>query len=185
MDRNTLLFIVLTAAVLIAASVSLFGAPLWSEYVETLSGARTSFYGIGVWGSASASQLALKLGASTTIAGALQLAAIVAAAAASILLARRIDFRTAAGATLILSLAAAPSAWTYDWAMLAIGLAVISRAHPRWPIGVQALALFAWGAPYLMLMRVSAIAAPLSLLALAIAVAFWLLRMDRPPDHAR
>ena len=93
--------------------------------------------------------------------------------------------RTAAGATLILSLAAAPSAWTYDWAMLAIGLAVISRAHPRWPIGVQALALFAWGAPYLMLMRVSAIAAPLSLLALAIAVAFWLLRMDRPPDHAR
>jgi hypothetical protein len=64
--------------------------------------------------------------------------------------------------------------------MLAIGLAIISRAHRVWPIYVQALALFAMAAPYLMLFRVSAIAAPLSLLALAIAVAHWLIGETKP-----
>jgi hypothetical protein len=170
---------------MILLSAPAFGVETWRAYFDSLSGTPASYYGVGIYGAASASQLALKLGASAPIAGAFQIAAIISAAAASIILARRIDFRTAAGATLILSLAAAPSAWTYDWAMLAIGLAVISRAHPRWPVGVQALALFALGAPYLMLMRASAIAAPLSLLALAIAVAVWLLRTSRNPGVAQ
>jgi hypothetical protein len=170
----------LTGLLMVALSLPAFGIDTWRAYFESLSGAPAAYYGIGIYGASSASQLALKLGATATLAGAAQLVVILSAIAASIVLARRADFQTAAGATLIFSLAAAPSAWTYDWAMLAIGLAIISRAHRVWPIYVQALALFAMAAPYLMLFRVSAIAAPLSLLALAIAVAHWLIGETKP-----
>ena len=121
----------------------------------------------------SAGQLATKLGAWPALATAAQFLCIAIAAFGVFSGARKLDYKTAAGFTLLLSLAASPSIWAHDWPLAAAALAVIAAARPHWPPAIQAMALVFWVTPFIPLFGLSTIAAPIIVLVFVAAVSLW------------
>lgn len=164
-----------TSLLLVALSILVFGASSWSAYFASLTRDQAPFFAIAQPATASVGQLAIKLGVAPTIAVFAQFVAILAAAALVSISGKKADYRVAAGLTVILSLAAAPSSWTYDWPILAAGLAMIAAARGAWPWPLQALALAAWVAPFAHFFAISTLAAPMLLLALSAAMSVLIL----------
>lgn len=164
-----------TTLALFAISTVAFGAEIWRAYFASFETVRETYVLLPHPGTASLGQLATKLGASPPVATAAQFLCIAVAAVGVYAGARKLDYKTAAGFALLLSLAASPSIWAHDWPLAAAALAVIARARGAWPPPVQAAALALWVTPVIPLFGFSAIAAPIILFAFCVIAAVWLL----------
>lgn len=172
-----------TAAGLVAASMLAFGVDVWRAYFASSGGAELTYFGLKHPATVSIGQAAAKLGASPAHASAIQLAGIAIAAVIVVRAARKLDYKRAVGLTLLLALAASPSAWPHDWPLLAASLAVIGSARAQWPAAVQAMALVAWVTPLISLFDLSRSAPTIILYAFTGAMCVWLLRAV-PPQTA-
>lgn len=168
-----------TAVALVLLSVAVFGVAAWTAYFESIPRDQAAFFALPQPATASIGQLAVKLGAAPVVAIGAQLVALGVAAATTFMAARALDYRLAAGLVALLSLAAAPSSWTYDWPIVAAGLVMIAAARTPWPAPVQGIALLAWVAPFAHLFAANGLVAPLALLALSAAFVAWSLAPAR------
>lgn len=134
----------ITALVLAAMSVALFGTESWSAFFASLEGSHAGLAMRPQPGGVSAAQLAIKLGGGGAAAIAAEFGAIVVSAACVALAASRLSRSGLVAVTLYASLAASPSAWIYDWALVAAALAFYAAAAPKWGVGFQIAALLLW-----------------------------------------
>jgi hypothetical protein len=168
-----------TGVALAIMSFFVFGASTWKAFFDSIGETYAPFAALKHPATVSAGQLFLKLGATPLVASITQALTIGLGVAVTFIVAKRLDPRSAIALTLILSVAVAPSAWTYDWPLVAAGLLLMANAQPNWPIAIQVIALFAWAAPAIAKLGVSNVMAPVSLFALAITMTLWLMRMTR------
>lgn len=162
---------------LVAISVAIFGADSWVSFFNALSSVHAPFSRQVLEGTVTFSQTAAKLGGGEAARAASQTLGALACAVVVWFGARRLARIDAIALTLLASLAAAPSAWIYDWPIVAAGLAFLS-ARPVWPAPVQAAASLAWLAPLVPIFAdtdLSRLASPLALDALFVVAATWLL----------
>jgi len=166
---------VAATALLVAASVALFGAESWLAFFESLKTVHGPFSRQVMEGTATFAQTAAKFGASEAARAAAQGVGVALCAAAVWSAARRLPRSKAMSLTLLLSLAAAPSAWIYDWPLVIAALAFLA-ARPNWPVPVQAAAGLLWLAPLVPTFwdgLLAGVAPALALYAAATATAAW------------
>lgn len=167
---------VLATVALIIASAIFFGLESWSSFADALKTVHGPFSLQVLEGAATFSQTAGKFGASDEARAAAQSVGIACCAAAVWFAARRLPRFDAIALTLLLSLAASPSAWIYDWPIIIAALAFFA-ARSNWPIYIQAAAGLLWLAPLAPTLadgRVSSVAPAILLYALVIGAIFWL-----------
>lgn len=165
-----------STAILVAVSAALFGVEAWAAFFGALATSPTASQ-ISE-GSVAPSHAAELLGVAETPRLILQAGCMLICGAVALLAARMLPARPAIGVTLLMTLIAAPSATIYDWPLLIAALGFLV-AKTSWPISVQIAAGAAWAAPVLSYFFDSAyaqLAAPLSLAALTVFSAHWLLR---------
>jgi hypothetical protein len=173
---RAIFFAAASTALLTAASVLVFGAESWAAFAEALKTVHGPFARQALEGTATFSQTAAKLGAGDAARITAQGAGIALCAATTWFAARRLSRSDAIALTLLLSLAAAPSAWIYDWPLVIAALAFLA-ARSRWPVPVQAAAGLLWFAPLVPTFSdglFAGVAPALALCAAALAIAAWL-----------
>jgi hypothetical protein len=169
---------VISTIVLIAASAAIFGAESWVAFFHSISSVHAPFARQVFEGTVTFSQTAAKLGGGDAARIASQSAGVLVCGAVVWIAARRLARAEAVALTLLASIAAAPSAWIYDWPIVAAGIAFMA-ARLNWPIGVQIAAALAWMAPLAPVFAensFSRLASPLALDAFLAAASIWLLR---------
>lgn len=134
----------LAAIGLAALSVPVFGIEAWSSFLNSMNGSHVGLTLQAQPGGVSAAQLAVKLGGGGAAAAAMQIVAIGVGASCVLLAARTLDEKGLVAVTLFASLAAAPSAWIYDWPLAAAALAFWGASRASWRPWFQATALFVW-----------------------------------------
>lgn len=165
------------AALLVLASLIAFGADAWRGFIDAVSGNHIALVHRGM---VTAAQAAGKLGLDGDARLAVQIAAMLAGAAATYLAARRCARIEAIAVALIASAVASPSFWLYDWAFVGAAFMLLTRAGP-WPVAVDAVAAAAVFAPFFGLgagTDASSIATTATLIASLFAVTHWL--VNRP-----
>ncbi|MEQ1930035.1 MAG: glycosyltransferase family 87 protein [Parvularculaceae bacterium] len=162
--------------VLVALSCAFFGYETWVAFFESIPAVHAPFAQQVFEGSVTLSHTAAKLGAADWLRSAVQVAGVLVAGAIVVRAARTLPRRPAIGLTLLFSLAAAPSAWIYDWPLVVAALGFLISKN-AWPLTVQAAAGAAWAAPLVCYFADTAwtgLASPLSLYALCAAATAWL-----------
>ncbi|MFZ5619281.1 MAG: glycosyltransferase family 87 protein, partial [Pseudomonadota bacterium] len=168
----------ISTIVLVAASAAIFGVESWDAFFHSLSSVHTPFARQTLEGTVAFSQTAAKFGGGDAARIASQAAGVLMCGAVVWIAARRLVRADAIALTLLASLAAAPSAWIYDWPIAAAGIAFMA-ARPNWPVPVQIAAALAWMAPLAPVFAengFSRLASPLALDAFLAAASVWLLR---------
>jgi len=146
-DWRTFAIAALATGGLVAASIGVFGIEPWRAFFATAAasyGAHANSVHIDM---PSFQQAAMRLGAGPVAAGVVQGFAVAAALATGWVAARRFDRNTATGFILILSAAASPSLWVYDWPLISAGLLVLISQRTPLSIPSQIGALLLWIAP--------------------------------------
>lgn len=133
-----------TAVALAASSLAVFGADAWAAFFASIGTSHASLASLAQQGGVSASQLAIKLGGGAVAALTAQSIAVVMGVASVALASRRLNHVGLVAVTLYASLAAAPSAWIYDWPLVAASLAFYAGAKPVWSVKFQLAALVLW-----------------------------------------
>ena len=138
--------IVWTLALLAATYLFVGGAP-FAAFVDSLATVQLRYAGYAHPGSTTVAQTLGKLGVEAVPRTIAVVLVLVTAIAVVWRAARRLDEKTAVALTLVLSLAAAPSAWAYDFYFVTLGLLMLAQSRPQWPVSLQLLAAAAWFAP--------------------------------------
>jgi hypothetical protein len=163
---------------LIAMSAAAFGVESWIAFAEALKTVHGPFAHQVMEGTATFSQTAAKLGASDPVRMAAQGAGVALCGLATWFSAKRLERGDAIAMTLLFSLAAAPSAWIYDWPLIIAALAFLA-VRRGWPLPVQACAAIVWLVPLAPAVsdgQTASLAPALSLYATAGITLFWLIR---------
>ena len=167
------------ALFLAAASTAGFGAHIWKVFYESMGTTHTALALQAQLGGMSALQLAVKLGGGAFAAFSLQAAVILIAAACVVLAQRQLSHHSSVAVALLASVAAAPSAWIYDWPFVVAALAFYSGDNRNWNTSIQIAALALWITVFFPMFGVGgdkSIVAPLALLASLVAIFIFLLR---------
>ncbi|MBI1393282.1 MAG: DUF2029 domain-containing protein [Alphaproteobacteria bacterium] len=161
------------SAVFVGGSLIVHGSASWMAFFDAMPAVHAQ-HGLEMHrGTVNLAQLFVKAGAP---AGAATLAAVLALVAAMIAvygLARRDDGLATIGWVLVLTPLVAPSAWIYDWPVVACGLIALHSAG-RLRGGLAIAAAAAWAAPVIPIFlygRFAAAAASLSLVGIFAATA--------------
>ncbi len=166
----------LSTAVLIIASAIVFGLDSWLSFADALKTVHGPFARQVLEGAATFSQTAGKFGASDAARSAAQGVGIAFCAAAVWFAVRRLPRFDAIALTLILSLAASPSAWIYDWPIVVAAFAFLA-ARTNWPVYMQVAASLLWLAPLAPTFAdglVSSVAPAIGLYVTALGATCWL-----------
>ncbi|MCA8890194.1 MAG: DUF2029 domain-containing protein [Parvularculaceae bacterium] len=172
----------ITSSLLALASVVCFGFDSWIAFVQSTGLSPTGPGGSPQLFSATIGQLFAKIGAPAGIAIAAQLVAIGVAARLIWAAAKTLPLERAAGLAMILSLVAAPSAWTYDWAFVMAAILMLAKGQ-HWPLRLQLIAGAAWMAPLAVFLSSPAATPNLALIALAAALTWREFGGFRPSAH--
>ncbi len=177
------------SALFVALSIALFGTAPWAAFFDSLTGGAISAHAGNLHRDMlSAASTLAKLGMSSSIGVAGQAATILLGGLAVFIAARRWPQDGAIGFALLVSAAASPSLWVYDWPLVAAGLLMLVRASAGapWPAPLQLAAGFLWLGPLYSLglgTIASSLIAPL-LLALTLVLAwFWGGALRARPEH--
>ncbi len=168
----------IASAILVALSAALFGAESWGAFFEALKTVHGPFARQILEGTATFSQTAAKLGAGDAARVVAQIAGIGLGALVVWFAARRLPANDALALTLLFSLAAAPSAWIYDWPLVIAAMAFLA-GRPAWPVMAQAGAGALWLAPLIPTFsdsRFAGLAPALALYAFTAVATLWLFR---------
>ncbi len=168
---RTILYTVVLLSLAVFAAVMAFGADAFVAFFSLGAYLPTGPGGPPQVASATIGQLFAKIGAPGEIGIAAQMAAIGAAAIVTWIAVKTLPFQRAAGLAMIMSLVAAPSAWSYDWNFVLAAILMLG-AGQRWPLWLQAIAALAWIAPLASFLSLSAILPNITLVLLAGALSW-------------
>jgi hypothetical protein len=158
---------------LIVMSALFFGVEPWTAFFASLPSVHAPFARLILEGTLTFSQTIGKLGGGDLVRVAAQACGTLLCAVGVFLAARRLPRAEAVAVALLLSLAAAPSAWVYDWALVVGAIALLAERIEKSPLmqAAAGVAMLAPLAPMFGDTMMSGLAAPLALYAFA-ALAF-------------